>query len=747
MKLYIRPLALMVIAAAVIAASSALAQQAAPTATPSQTPAVKANVDEVVLDFIVRDKKGHPITDLKPEELSVLDNSAKQEFTSFRLVQGAEALNQAGTATKLDALRQVRLVTLVFEALTEPDQRKRARAAALDLINGQQGTNVFYSVVVINTRLLVLQQFTGDKDALTKAIDQATGGLAAARLLPESDRIKSDLRRYLATAGDQTVTAATQTAGQALPSGAGAGAAALQAKLASVMLEMLRMDAAMTAVDARLSLNALESLVHGLQSMPGRKSVLYFSTGIYKTPELDAMFNNLTGMANRANVTFYSLDPRGVTTGYGASTSAKATGQQNADATDQLNAAATSASGFNSASGVRAQAQSRSGGDSLSMQAAKDNMRASDYAESAGRANMQLPLRNLAEATGGFLIGESNDMRTPLHHVNEEIASYYELTYNPHIASYDGSFHKLKVEADRKNLVLQVRNGYFALPPEARAAGLQAFELPLLKAIAEAQVSRDVEYRAGAVLLRPQDTGRDVSLMVEVPLHGLEAKPDADQKMFDVHISLGALVKDSKGEVAGPKLTRDRSFHITADQLKMGNFVEKMTLELPPGKYGLESAVIDRESGKMGIERSTFTVDPKAKGVAISSLTSVRSYTPNAKGLDPNEPFQFQGGLITPTLNNSVTRTPDSSLRLFFVVYQEASISAKPTVEIEFLLNGKSLTKVPMPLPDADAQGRIPYVMTIPAAAIPPGTYQVRAVAKQGDSEASTETAVTIEGS
>jgi len=36
-----------------------------------------------------------------------------------------------------------------------------------------------------------------------------------------------------------------------------------------------------------------------------------------------------------------------------------------------------------------------------------------------------------------------------------------------------------------------------------------------------------------------------------------------------------------------------------------------------------------------------------------------------------------------------------------------------------------------MRLPDADAQGRIPYVMTVPAAAIPHGVYQVRAAAKQ----------------
>jgi hypothetical protein len=52
---------------------------------------------------------------------------------------------------------------------------------------------------------------------------------------------------------------------------------------------------------------------------------------------------------------------------------------------------------------------------------------------------------------------------------------------------------------------------------------------------------------------------------------------------------------------------------------------------------------------------------------------------------------------------------------------------------------------VPLPLPDADAQGRIPYVLTIPAAAIPPGTYQLRATTTQGGSSASAETEVKIE--
>src|SRR5689334_5702668 len=143
-----------------------------PAAPPSaaQSPTAKVTVEEVLLDIIVRDKKGKPISDLKPEELKVTDNGAPQTIASFRLVRGAEAISQTGATTKLDPLRQLRLVTLAFEPMGELDQRKLARSAAIDLISGEQGDNVYYAVMAINTRLLVLQQFTKDKEALTRAI-------------------------------------------------------------------------------------------------------------------------------------------------------------------------------------------------------------------------------------------------------------------------------------------------------------------------------------------------------------------------------------------------------------------------------------------------------------------------------------------------------------------------------------------------------------------------------------------------
>ncbi len=692
-------------------------------AQPAPATSMKSvTVEEVVLDMVVRDKKGKPVTDLEPGDITVSDNGAKQTLTSFRLVRGKEAVSSKGSTTTLDPLRQLRLVTMAFDALGAPDQRKTARAAALDLVKTGEGSNVFYSVVLINTRLLVLQPFTNDKEALSKAVERATNGLSAATFTSESDTIQAELKRNL---GGQTVNgsdqdsnllaAASQTAGST-SAGPPSGDQFVQAKLASIMLDMLRMDASAGSQGTRMTLSALQALVRGLQTMPGRKSILYFTDGLYVTPELDVPFRNILSLANRANVTFYALDTRGVMIS-----------GQNRSSSQQLNGAARASIGNQKTSGP----------------VTKDEIMSSDNAELSSRANVQLAIRDLAESTGGFLIGDSNDLRGPLHRVSEEIASYYEVTFDPGIRNYDGKFRKISVSTSRKDLVIHARNGYFALPPEARAGGLQTFEVPLLKALSAGEISGAVEFRSAPITLKPTADGAAITVIVELPLHGLQPQTDAVKKTENVHFSLAALIRDQKGEVV-QKLTRDRSFQVTPEQLKAGNFVDKLPTVIPFGTYSLETAVMDLASGKIGTQRSAFTVSDTRKSVGISSITGVHAYVPNAKGLDPADPFAYQGGLITPTLDSVVSRAPNSLLRLFFTVYPDASDSTKPTVEIELMQHGKILQKVPLEMPAPDPQGKIPYVMTIPAAAIPSGTYQIRAVAHQGGTASQALTTVTI---
>src|SRR4029077_18684884 len=96
---------------------------------------------------------------------------------------------------------------------------------------------------------------------------------------------------------------------------------------------------------------------------------------------------------------------------------------------------------------------------------------------------------------------------------------------NPSSQTYNGSFRKIAVNANRKDLVIHARKCYFALPPEARAGGLESFELPLLTKLSDAKSSDEVKFRAGATLLQPRSEGTSVTILVEVPLHELQPKP------------------------------------------------------------------------------------------------------------------------------------------------------------------------------------------------------------------------------
>src|SRR5207245_8030849 len=160
------------IAAIALSFSHACYGQQNSTALP-QGPAVRTTSEEVLLDVVVRDKKGHPVNNLKPEDFQIFDNGEQKKITAFRLVQGGEAVAAGGSRMQLDPLRQVRLVTMIFQCWNN-DARRLAREAALGLLKGDLPQNVYMSVMTIDRKLEVLQSFTNDPGLLRKAIDRAT---------------------------------------------------------------------------------------------------------------------------------------------------------------------------------------------------------------------------------------------------------------------------------------------------------------------------------------------------------------------------------------------------------------------------------------------------------------------------------------------------------------------------------------------------------------------------------------------
>src|SRR5437867_5201700 len=115
-----------------------------------------------------------------------------------------------------------------------------------------------------------------------------------------------------------------------------------------------------------------------------------FITEILKQP-----YANLISTANRANVSFYTVDPKGLVTW-----------DQEGAGRDYLSGAA----------GETRSQQMRGGtGEVSTMQA-----RAAETAEGALRANPLLWLRDLAQQTGGATIAETNDWRAPLRAVDRK---------------------------------------------------------------------------------------------------------------------------------------------------------------------------------------------------------------------------------------------------------------------------------------------------------------------------------------
>jgi hypothetical protein len=96
-------------------------------------------------------------------------------------------------------------------------------------------------------------------------------------------------------------------------------------------------------------------------------------------------------------------------------------------------------------------------------------------------------------------------------------------------------------------------------------------------------------------------------------------------------------------------------------------------------------------------------------------------------------------------MDATIKMLPNSPFRLFFTIYPDASISAKPVVEVEITKDGATVETAPMELPRADALGRVPYLMTIPAKAIRAGSYEIRAKVTQGSTSAAASTTIRFE--
>ena len=99
---------------------------------PRREGVVKAATEEVLLDVVVRDKKGHEVKDLKPEDVQIFDNGEPKKIKSFRLIEGNEAVGSCGARKPLDPLHKIRLLTMIFQFRSAARRQAQSEAGSSD---------------------------------------------------------------------------------------------------------------------------------------------------------------------------------------------------------------------------------------------------------------------------------------------------------------------------------------------------------------------------------------------------------------------------------------------------------------------------------------------------------------------------------------------------------------------------------------------------------------------------------------
>ena len=676
----------------------------------------------MLLDVVVRDKKGRPVRDLRPEELQVFENGQRRELTSFRLVEGqvSEERVAPGTASGLqpDPNRQVSLVTMVFDKLM--DGRQLSQQAALDFLANNMESNVWVSVWSIDQRLYLRQEFTQDRYVLRQAVLKATGttSVAAASLSGEASSQEQLSQRSLAAAAALQQEAVGSAAGSAGANNSAIGSANAEAAMAAVVAQILRFtNSIQRQQQGQSSLYPLLGLVKNQSRLAGRKTLLYFSEGLVVPKNLEEVFKTTISEANRANVTVYSVDARGLSSA------------RDSDAgRDQLLQAARTSQ----------QQMAKKGAGAVSV----DEVMIAENAEESLRANLQESLNEFAQSTGGFLIANTNDFKPAMARIATDIGSYYEAAYAPVVQDFDGKFRKIDVKVTRPGVTVQSRSGYFALPP-GEGSALLPFEMPLLTALTVDPPPHAFDYQAAALQFAVTPEGRDHVLVFEVPLEKMTFQEDRKKKLYRLRFSLLALVRDHDGRIV-ERFSDDYPFEGPLDNLagvKRGNLIFKRHFNVPAGEYTVDFVAQDRDSGRTSVQKSRLLVVPTA-GLALSSVTIVRRIEEAGPEVPLDDPFRLERTRVIPNLDLPIAKAQNQNLSVYFTVYTTPGATPKTALE---LLKGDTIVARGRPeLPPADKDGRIPYVVTFPIAGFDPGRYSVRALVMQGSSVAESETALTI---
>ncbi|MGB6724426.1 MAG: VWA domain-containing protein [Terracidiphilus sp.] len=704
---------LAIAAAAILLLLAFLPSGPAP-AQENETPSIRTTTNEVLLDFVVRDKNEKIIRDLKPDEIEVYEDGAPQKLRHFEFIDGRTVENSlpetaaapappsatpaanASVAPKtVNELRDISVVSIVIANL-DPRMRALTVDAMKQFVENELKPNVYVGVFTLGEPgINYVTTYTNDPNRISAAVAQATGSAMATQLTSLNQGSISDSGMFDSGVSGSTSTPTGMAPGESsvnTPSQAGAGAdvtAELDTSWGNEMHDVYQ--------NSMMTLGPLRNFVNAQAGIPGRKVVLLFMAGLPMTPDTIEMMNGVISAANRANVTFYAISP---VLGYGNLNHAKQ--------------ALSSAANYS-----KNQQLARLAGGNMAV--TPGEAKALDIAEYSIQANPVNNMANLAEATGGKLLPPTLDMREPLRKVMEDVQTHYELAYSPTNTAMDGNFRKIEVKVKRRGATVFARDGYYALPI-LNGQQIYPFELATLKAINTRPDLHQFDFHTTTLEFRPGAVRNQYDFVFQAPTKDLTVKDE--NGWAKVHVCVTALVKNDKGEIVD-KISKDIPYDLpiaTKAEMEKGTVSFTAPFLLPPGHYTIDTAAVDRQSMRASVSRSSLDVYQDAgftmSDVAVARRVDALDGPPNAFN-----PLEARGATITPELGNVITPDTAGALEFYAIAYPPAPVNAPVNVSFEIYQDGKLVMKSPLSPVPLDKNGAASILAKLPAGKLVPGGH------------------------
>lgn len=261
------------------------------------------------------------------------------------------------------------------------------------------------------------------------------------------------------------------------------------------------------------------------------------------------------------------------------------------------------------------------------------------------------------------------------------------------------------------------------------------------------RINPALPFESGGMHFRGEGSTEICGELIDVPLKNLSLREQRGQTTVTGGLAYLALIKNVKGVVV-KKLQGEMPLEVSREEilsLKQSRFTDVEYVDMAPGYYTIEAAVLDRESGQTSSRRSVLYVSKKSEGLAMSSVALIRRWRPKEADAGADDPFVIGDKTVTPSLLPKINKSVSTMPPFYVVVYPNARNTERPELSIEFHREGVVKRVAAAAMDPPDAQGRIQYVANAPIDQFAPGYYSVRFRVRQGAEVAEENFSINLE--